>query len=93
MPLIFSNITVGFVSGAFGGWLAAKAVIKMNKIFDFKWAIILPVISITIALIGTVFGYLKRDNFNIFVENFISNFSLIVLYIMTLKDEGNFKSN
>jgi len=93
MPIIFSSITIGFVSGAFGGWLAAKAVMKMNKIFDFKWAIILPVISIIIALIGTIFGYSKRDNFNIFAEHFVSNLSLIILYVMTLKDEGKFKSN
>jgi len=93
MPIIFSTITIGFVSGAFGGWLSAKAVIKMNKIFDFKWAIILPAITVIIALIGNIFGYVKRDSFYIFIEDFISNLSLIILYVMTLKDEGKFKSN
>jgi hypothetical protein len=94
MPIIFSTITVGFVSGAFGGWIAAKAVMRMNRIFDFKWAIILPSITLVLALIGTLNGYFnKNDNFYLFAEHFISNLSLIILYVVTLKDEANFKLN
>ena len=94
MPILFTSITIGFVSGAFGGWISAKVVMKMNKIFDFKWAIILPSITLAIALIGTLNGYFnKNDSFYLFVEHFVSNLSLIILYIMTLKDEGNFNTH
>ncbi len=93
MPQFFNSITIGFVSGAFAGWISAKAVMKMNKNFDFRFAIALPVILIAFAFIGDIYGYFnKYGNFNLLLLNIIREASTITLYIMTLKDEAKIVS-
>ena len=89
MPQIFNSITIGFVSGAFAGWIAAKAVMKMNKNFNFRYAISLPVIIILVTIIGDVSGYLnKHGNLNYLIRDLIREFCTIFLFIMTLRDEA-----
>ena len=93
MPQFFNSITIGFVSGAFAGWLSAKAVMKMNKNFDFRFAVTLPAILIAFALIGGVSGYLnKNGNFNLLLLNVVREISTISLYVITLKDEAKIVS-
>ena len=93
MPQFFNSITIGFVSGAFAGWIAAKAVMAMNKNFDFRFAIALPVILVAFAFFGDIYGYLhKYPNFNLLILNLVREASTIGLYVITLKDEAKIVS-
>ena len=87
MPKIFSFITVGFVGGAFAGWLAAKAVLKMNKHIDFRYTVALPILVIALALIGDFYSFSKSFDFYLLVQRLIREGATIVLYIMTIKDD------
>jgi len=93
MPQFFNSITIGFVSGAFAGWVSAKAVMAMNKNFDFRFAIALPVILVAFAFFGDIYGYLhKYENFNLLILNLVREVSTIALYVITLKDEAKIVS-
>lgn len=93
MPQFFNSITIGFVSGAFAGWVSAKAVMAMNKNFDFRFAIALPVILVAFAFFGDIYGYLhKYGNFNLLILNLVREVSTIALYVITLKDEAKIVS-
>jgi len=93
MPQFFNSITIGFVSGAFAGWISAKAVMAMNKNFDFRFAIALPVILVAFAFFGDIYGYLhKYENFNLLILNLVREVSTIALYVITLKDEAKIVS-
>tara|TARA_Y100000816_G_C26009060_1_gene527517 strand:+ start:500 stop:1030 length:531 start_codon:yes stop_codon:yes gene_type:complete len=87
MPQIFSFITTGFVAGAFAGWLAAKAVLKMNKHINYRYTVALPIIIMAIAILGDVSLFLKYGKFNDFILRFVREVATISLFMMTIKDD------
>lgn len=87
MPQLFSFITTGFVAGAFAGWLAAKAVLKMNKHISYRYTVALPIIVMAIAIIGDVSMFLKYAKFNDFILRLVREIATISLYMMTIKDD------
>ena len=93
MPQLFSYITVGFVSGAFGGWIAAKAVMKMNKSFDMVNVCAIPVIIMVYSIIMDITDYANDlSTFYQFVQNIVRDGLTLALYITTLKDEAKIVS-
>jgi len=67
------------IGGVLGGYISAVVAKKIYKNIIFNYALILPILVITAALIGTFIG-----GFNF--KEFLSNFLLIASYFIVLKE-------
>jgi len=68
------------IGGVLGGYISAIVAKKIYKNIIFNYALILPIVIITAALIGTFIG-----GFNF--KEFLSNFLLIASYFIVLKEK------
>ena len=68
------------IGGVLGGYISAIVAKKIYKNIIFNYALILPIMVITPALIGTFIG-----GFNF--KEFLSNFLLIASYFIVMKEK------
>ena len=86
IPKIISVVVIGYVSGYIAGYVSAFIIKKAYRNFNLKFALILPILVIAIAIIGDL-SYAFKNGFDLeYLQHFVRN-SLTIFYYYYFMNE------
>lgn len=86
IPKIISVVVIGYVAGYIAGYVSAFIIKKAYKNVNLKFALILPILVITIAMMGDL-SYALKNGFDLeYLQHFVRN-SLTIFYYYYFSNE------